>query len=312
VFYSTLDDDNVIDITIEKYQSLPEYVKQNLYVFKSAGINWERKDVALDPYVLGMWLGDGLSSGYGFVTADEELLGKWTEWGAENDGTITRNQRYRYCISSTINRTQPGIACNKTESAPLKTLLSKYGLVKNKHIPREYLVNDRKTRLAVLAGLVDTDGSVRANGHEIRITQSEKNYRIIYDAEFLARSLGFSCHMNDGVCSYTVKGEKRRKPYKELTFTGSRLYEIPTVLPRKKLHKFDNLVSAKRCLLQSSFKLIKKDVQPFVGWQLEGNGRFLLGDMSVVHNTPEVSSFSCIACSRSAVQMPQLVWLYRC
>ena len=167
--------------------------------------------------------------------------------------------------------------------------MKKYNLVDNKHIPLDYLVNDRKTRLAVLAGLIDTDGNVRANGHEIRICQGERNYKIIDDAEFLARSLGFSCHVNKGICTYTVNGEKRQKPYKELTITGEYLYEIPTQLPRKQLNKFTNPVSVKRCssFLQSSFKLIKKEVQPFVGWQLDGNGRFLLGDMSISHNTPE-------------------------
>lgn len=288
-FEETLDNDDVIDITIEKYLSLPKNVQKNLYTFKSSGIHWEHKDVALDPYILGMWLGDGLSDGYGFVTADNELLDEWIEWGRTNDATITKGNKYKYNISSTINRTQSGIACNKTERAPLKKLLEKYDLVKNKHIPLDYLTNDRKTRLAVLAGLVDTDGTVRANGHEIRIPQGEANYQIIYDAEFLARSLGFSCHVNDGMCSYTVNGEKRRKPFKELYITGQYLYEIPTVLPRKKLNKFENSISIKKCpsYLQSSFKLVPKGVQEFVGWQVEGNGRFLLGDMSVVHNTPE-------------------------
>lgn len=289
VFKSSIDDDNVIDITIEKYLSLPQNVQEKLYLFKSDGINWDSKEVDLDPYILGMWLGDGLSCGYGFVTADNELLGKWIEWGAGNDATITKGHKYKYHISSTINNTQTGISCNKTEKAPLKKLLAKYNLVKNKHIPLDYLVNDRKTRLSVLAGLIDTDGHVRANGHEIRICQGEKNYQIIYDAEFLARSLGFSCHVNDGTCTYTVNGERRQKPFKELTITGSNLFEIPTVLPRKKLNKFDNPLSEKKCssYLQSSFKLVKKDAQPYVGWQVEGTGRFLLGDMSISHNTPE-------------------------
>jgi DNA-directed RNA polymerase beta subunit len=289
-FKSKIDD--VIDITIEKYLSLSPNVQKELYIFKSDGINWEHSTVQLDPYIFGMWLGDGLSSGYGFVTADNELLEKWIEWGKENDATIAHHRKYQYGISSTINNTQTGINCNKTEKAPLKKLLEKYDLVKNKHIPLEYLVNDRKTRLAVLAGLIDTDGHVRANGHEVRICQGKNNYQIIYDAEFLARSLGFSCHMNDGICSYTVNGEKRQKPYKELTITGKNLYEIPTVLPRKKLNKFDNPTSIKKCSshLQSSFKLVQKEVQPFVGWQLEGNGRFLFGDMTVGHNTPEGQS----------------------
>jgi len=289
IFESGIDNDDVIDITIEKYLSLPNNVQKNLYTFKSFGIHWESKEVALDPYILGMWLGDGLSCGYGFVTADKELLNKWIEWGVDNDATIKKGLKYKYHISSTINNTQPGIACNKTEKAPLKKLLAKYNLIKNKHIPLDYLVNDRKTRLAVLAGLIDTDGSVRANGHEIRISQGEPNYKIIYDTEFLARSLGFSCHVNEGICSYTVNGEKRHKPYKELSITGQYLYEIPTVLSRKKLNTFDNPISEKRgsSFLQSSFTLIQKDVQPFVGWQVEGSGRFLLGDMSITHNTPE-------------------------
>jgi len=292
-FKTTIDDDNVIDITIEQYLSLPVNVQKLLYTFKSNGINWETKEVALDPYILGMWLGDGLSSGYGFATVDKELLDKYIKWGVDNDATITKNKHgCLYTISSTINNTQTGISCNKSESAPLKKLLAKYNLVNNKHIPLDYLTNDRKTRLALLAGLIDTDGSVRANGHEIRICQGEPNYKIIYDAEFLARSLGFSCHLNDGTCSYTVNGEKRKKPYKELSITGKYLYEIPTILPRKKLNKCNNKGHEKRgdSSLQSSFELVQKDIQPFVGWQLEGNGRFLLGDMSISHNTPEGSS----------------------
>ena len=289
-FADTIHDDDIIDITIEKYLSLPKTVKKLLYIFKSDGINWDTKDVALDPYILGMWLGDGLSRGYGFITADKELLDVWIKWGEDNDATITKNKdKYRYTLSSTINKTQSGINCNKTEKAPLKKLLDKYNLVNNKHIPLDYLTNDRKTRLAVLAGLIDTDGNVRANGHEIRISQGESNYRIIYDTEFLARSLGFSCHMRDGICTYSVKGEKRKKPYKELTITGKYLYEIPTVLPRKKLNKCNSPTHEKKCdgYLMTLFQLVKKEVQPYVGWQLDGNGRFLLSDMSTLHNTPE-------------------------
>ena len=297
LFQSSLDDDNVIDVTIEKYLSLPRHVQDNLYLFKTDGINWEHKDVALDPYILGIWLGD-VSRDYcfattdNFATADKELLDKWIEWGKDNDATVTKGGNYTYHISPMINITQEGISYNNNEKAPLKKLLDQYGLTNNKHIPLDYLVNDRKTRLAVLAGLVDTNGSVRDNGREIWICQGEKNYKIISDAEFLARSLGFSCHVNDGICTYTVNDEKRQSPYKELTITGTKLYEIPTLLPRKKLNKFDNPISDERgsSFLQSSFTLNKKPIQHFVGWQVEGNGRFVLGDMSVSHNTPEGQS----------------------
>lgn len=298
-FKSNIDD--VIDITIEKYLTLPSSVQTQLYLFKSDGINWEHKEVALDPYILGMWLGDGSKCGYEFATADKELLGKWIEWGKDNDATITKGFKYKYTISSTINNAHKEVSgqkngYKKTEKGPLKKLLTQYNLIHNKHIPLDYLVNDRTTRLALLAGLIDTDGHVRANGHEIRICQGERNYKILYDAEFLARSLGFSCHVSDGICTYSVNGEKRQRPYKELAITGANLYEIPTVLPRKKLNRFDNPTSIKKCssYLQSPFNLVSIDVQPFVGWQVEGNGRFLLGDMTTVHNTPEGSAIGLV------------------
>ena len=227
-----------------------------------------------------------MSAGNGFSTADMELRDKWVEWGADNDAIVRHSGYYAYYLSSTINEKTR----TRSQPSPLKKLLKKYDLINNKHIPMDYLVNDRATRLAVLAGLIDTDGHVRANGHEIRIVQGKPNYRILYDAEFLARSLGFTCHVSDGICTYSVNGEKRKRPYKELSITGALLWEIPTVLPRKKLNKFDSPTSVKKCAghMQSPFTLVKKDAQPYVGWQLEGSGRFLLGDMTISHNTPEV------------------------
>ena len=44
----------------------------------------------MDPYLLGMWLGDGLSSGIGFALnykTDFETLAYWEKW-AENNGGL--------------------------------------------------------------------------------------------------------------------------------------------------------------------------------------------------------------------------------
>ena len=248
------DGDDVIDITIEKYLSLPDNVRNNLYLFKSSGINWAHKDVSLDPYILGSWLGNGGHS------ADKEQLDK----NKGNDKTITED-------STTEDST------TDSEADSLEKSLVKYNLVNNKHIPKDYLVNDRATRLAVLAGLIDTVGYVSGNGHQIPISRGEKNCRILYDAEFLARSLGFNCHMYDtdtDTDTDTAKGTTE----KVLHITGL----LKPIKPTK------NPPSAS--FMQSSFQLIKKKVQPYVGWQLDGSGRFLLGDMSISHNTPEGQS----------------------
>ena len=81
-------------------------MKRHLVIFKVPNINWEYQPVLLDPRILGMWLGDGISKGYGFALnykTDTELLDYWNSWGAENNATITKGNRYNFSISATNN-----------------------------------------------------------------------------------------------------------------------------------------------------------------------------------------------------------------
>jgi DNA-directed RNA polymerase beta subunit/intein/homing endonuclease len=243
IFRSFIEDD-IIDITIEEYLNLPVNIRKQLYGFKCDRINWSKQEVKFDPYVLGMWLGDGMRSVFELVPTDKELVSVYEE--------LSKN---------------------------------------NKHIPVEYLINDRETRLKVLAGVIDIGGNVIKHGCEIII--GENNPKVIYDLLFLSRSLGFSCHINDSISQFINDNiEKRSKTYNELRIKGEYLHEIPTRLERNKLNKFVDEYSRIKCeySLQTPIKVIEKGIGPFVGWQLEGNGRFLLGDFTTVHNTPEGAS----------------------
>jgi len=122
----------------------------------------------MDPYLLGMWLGDGLSCGTGFALnykTDFELLDYWKMWAETNEALINKDERYKYTICSKKNKEayDKGL-CNRVEEAPLKKYLKKYNLINNKHIPNDYIVNDKNIRLKLLAGIIDTDGHVRDNG----------------------------------------------------------------------------------------------------------------------------------------------------
>ena len=298
-FVNIFNDDDTIDITIEKYLKLNKKTKDNLVIFKTEGIHWKKKDVEMDPYLLGMWLGDGLSTGCGFALnykTDQETLDYWENWARENGAIIKQGKRYNFSIISKINKeAQYNGLCNRVEETPLKKYLRKYNLLNNKHIPNEYITNDRETRLKVLAGLIDTDGSVRANGREIRICQGPVNYQIIEDAYTLAMSLGFSCGVKEGTSKWTddKSGEKKFSTYKELTITGEKIYEIPTLLPRKKLNPIKDKTQLLRSksFMCSKFSLSEVGIGPYVGWQLhDKRGRFCLKDGLSVHNTPEGQS----------------------
>ena len=296
-------DDDIIDIELSKYLKLPKRIQDKMVLFKAPCVNWSKKDVDLDPYILGMWLGDGSSDGSGFACnykTDQILVDKWIEWGEENDGTIKKGRRYAFGISSTINnsynngdygtyvdkRGRPR-KTKKTEKAPLKKILKKYNLLNNKHIPIEYIVNDKETRLKVLAGLIDTDGSVRRKGKEIRIQQGPKNIQVVLDAYKLVVSLGFNCRLKEGKNSWTDEKTKEKKygTYTELTITGNGISEIPTLLPRKKLFDHDSEVK-KRVYgnhNQSKFKVVEKGDGEYAGIQIEGNQRFVLKDGIISH-----------------------------
>ena len=298
-FVNSFDDDDTIDITIEEYLKLDEKTKDCLVLFKVEGINWEKKDIEMDPYLLGMWLGDGLSTGTGFALnykTDHETLAYWENWAQENGAVIKKGTKYKFLISSKKNN-EAALAglCNRVEEGPLKKYLRKYDLIDNKHIPNEYLTNDRETRLKLLAGLIDTDGSVRAGGREIRITQGPANYRIIEDAYTLVVSLGFSCGIKEGKSQWTDEksGEKKFSTYKELTITGHKIHEIPTLLPRKKLVYIENetQILRSKSFMGSKFHLVEVGEGPYVGWQLhDKRGRFCSIDGVVLHNTPEGAS----------------------
>lgn len=298
-FINEFNDDDTIDITIEKYLNLETSVLNNLVLFKTNGINWTTQSVEMDPYLLGMWLGDGLSDGTGFALnykKDFETLNYWEKWADENGALITKNDRYKYSIVSKKNKdAKTKGLCNRVEEAPLKKYLRKYNLLNNKHIPNDYIINDRETRLKVLAGLIDTDGSVRSNGHEIRISQGPTNFRVIEDAYTLAMSLGFSCGVKEGKSQWkdAQTGDNKYSTYKELTITGYNICDIPTLLPYKKLLPVtdETLMIRNKSFMCSKFKLEQVGIGPYVGWQLhDKRGRFCLKDGLVVHNTPEGAS----------------------
>lgn len=242
-FVNSFTDDDTIDLTIEKYLTLDEQTKKNLVLYKNPGVNWDRQNVDIDPYILGSWLGDGINDGKGFAFSS------------------------RYVGQKTLS--------NNIGETSIK-----------KHIPTNYLVNDRQTRLSLLAGIIDADGTVRENGHKIHILKGPKNYQLIEDIYTLGISLGLSCSIKEGQNSWTdcFTGIKKYSTYKEITITGSGIEYIPTVHPRKKLFPVNKTLS----FTDSEFQLIESGVGPFVGWQLEDpKGRFTLACGTITHNTPE-------------------------
>jgi DNA gyrase/topoisomerase IV subunit B len=81
-----------IDIKLEDYMKLPKTVKHRLYMINNTSqIQWEKKNVKIDPYILGAWLGDGSDDGSGFDTADEEIVKAFALWADTVNCEVTHH-----------------------------------------------------------------------------------------------------------------------------------------------------------------------------------------------------------------------------
>lgn len=283
-FCESIDDNCVFDMDIQDYIALNETTKKRISGVRGQCVEWEKKEVFLDPYVLGLWLGDGVHTGYTYACygeKDPEIIDYLSEWGKKNDATIKKtNSKYVYHISSTSNFGKKG-------SSPLKNQLEKYNLIKNKHIPNDYLCNDRETRLAVLAGFIDTDGSVSRDGTRVTISQGSNHKELLNQLEILTRSLGFCVKKNTIQTSWTHNGEKRKGIGYHLNISGEHLADIPTRLPRKKCA---NTVVRKTSTTTGFLTIEDAGQGDYLGIHIDGNERFLINDFTVTHNCTNVFS----------------------
>ncbi len=128
----------------------------------------------LDPYLLGLWIGDGYTKSGGFCSADPELWEAWTNAGwAQGKAQIPDPAKPFYGASLT------GLV------GVLRTL----GVLGNKHVPPAYMYADAAQRLALLQGLVDTDGHIeRDKGGRVEFCNT--NHAIARAVYWLAASLG--------------------------------------------------------------------------------------------------------------------------
>lgn len=230
------------------------------HVDSNVCVMFDSRNVDLDPYVLGAWLGDGDSS-CGIIhigNNDVEIIGNSTYKFKESKGTTTR----------------------KFYSPELNLLLKNNGLIKNKHIPDMYKYNSVEVRKNVIAGLIDTDGYVyHRNG---RITISNTNKRIIDDAAFILRSLGQSvvvCEFKPRVSSSGIVGKKIAY---QLCFNPTMTF--PTKVKRKKITKLS--INKKRAIVS----IERKEGLGYGNCIQVDGGIYLVGDTFIPTHNSEGSS----------------------
>lgn len=271
----------VLDIGLDEWVKKGPTFKR-LHKLFSVGIDQFENtpsEVTIDPYFLGVWFGDGVKlmrsvagqlclSKVAISKPDQEIKSLCEEtakqWGLVVREELVEGKCPNYFLTH-------GLA-QRNSSNPLLDALR--GLVGDDCvIPDCVIRGSHDTRLQFLAGFLDADGDLSCN--RFNITQKREDWaRSIW---WVARSLGF--------CAIITPRYKRDQhgnggTYYQVSISGD-TDRIPTRIPRKQATPRKQIKFATRI----GFSVESIGEGDFFGFMLDGDGRFLLGDFTVTHNT---------------------------
>jgi len=252
-----------ISVTDYIQKSLPS---KDLYKLWRTECDFLERKVPIDPYFLGIWLGDGTASLIEITTSDSEIS-NYVHKIAKEFGLWVKvyPNKFKTCA-------QYRITGQRKNSNALLSTFKELNLLNNKHIPELYKINSRKIRLQLLAGLIDTDGNRGGNC----LNFSNNNRKLCDDVAFLARSVGLAAYVTK---RFTTCNNKLFKSYR-VSISGN-VSKIPCRLSRKKCSKRKQ----KKDVLMTGFTIKKLGIGEYYGFTLDGNQLYLMADFTVCHNS---------------------------
>lgn len=164
-----------VQVSVKDYLDKPMDWKIYHHLYR-VGVEYPHTAPEIDPYFLGLWLGDGSSSNMQVYSVSLEIV-DWLQTHAD----VLGGRLSKYDANSAC----PGYAIVGTG---LRSTMEGMGLFRGKHIPGSYMRNSRQVRLQLLAGLIDTDG---AKGSGPSCCFYNSNELLCQQVRALAQSLGY-------------------------------------------------------------------------------------------------------------------------
>ena len=240
-----------------------KYKESIYYIPKNEGVEFKKQEIPLNPYFLGLLLGDGTFScitktqvKFASCIPDMEvymnILGyKYKTWDDRHHNIYYDN---------------------------IKEIIKSLGLIetrsKTKFIPDIYKYNSKEIRLELLRGLLDTDGYCDKNGN---CNYSSISKQLAEDVLFLARSLGINGNILE-------QSNKYGPIYLVRFYTDIRLFNLPRKYQKQKITKtraFKIGITNIEYIGQKQAKCVTVDSEDHC---------YLIGDFVTTHNSKGTNS----------------------
>lgn len=158
--------------------------KKNRITIECTKVEFRPKDLPIDPYLLGYWIGNGSKRGATLSCHKKDvdfLIKKIKEAGFS---TKTRADTRNKSVEINISRKDKSIRTGGF----LEALRNNY-LINNKHIPEAYKLSSESQRLALIRGLFDADGTI-CKTERARVNFGQVAEGIVSDVYEILCSLG--------------------------------------------------------------------------------------------------------------------------
>lgn len=229
-------------------------------------------DIGFDPYIMGVWVGDGTTDGSRITNPDPEIYNACLEVAQQYGLQITYRE-HANGLKDILFRANPR---EGKRSGQKNTLYQELKVFRNewdeKTIPIEYLWNTRENRLQLLAGIIDTDGYLGSEYYEV----SSKYEHLANQYAFLARSLGLAAYVHRK--DFLFHG----KP--QTSFRVNISGDI-SFIPCRVAHKQATIRKQIKRTSVTGWSIEYVGYGSYYGFTLAEEPHFLLGDFTVTHNS---------------------------
>lgn len=262
------------EISVEEYINTSKNYKHLHKLRKPSFVNFGNEDKSvIEPYFLGLYLGDGCSINGIDITsqrkeAEDFLYSFATKYNMKvRKATKPNNLASTYSLSN--------IRVSRANPNPITIFLDELGLTgltsAFKFIPIHYKTASKSDRMELLAGLLDTDSYYDSNKNTYEYcTKSEQ---LADDVIFLCRSLGFFCGTK---AVKIVNGET----YYRMVITG----ELDTIPTKVQIRK-GKPRSQKKSVLVTGFSVKYLGRGNYYGFTIDGNHLYCDGQFFIHHNS---------------------------
>lgn len=266
--------EEVEDLSVRDLEKISAWKREKKKLFH-VGVTFPKGEkLPLDPYFLGVWFGDGTKTldrngalaQVAITKPDPEIEDICRTTADDFDLNISEHSNSSECPTWRLVQQNPG----GTRTNPLLDLIRSI-VGSAQAVPQAYLIASREDRAKFLAGWIDTDGYTSPKIPSIEIVQ--KRFDWGHAVAFLARSLGF-------MVTEKIKHIEGYGDYLRLRIMGD-FTSIPLRIPRR----IPQARIKKRDPLRHGFNLAPIGDGEYFGFTLDGDGRFLLGDFTVTHNS---------------------------